>query len=461
MKRILIGLGSVAFCGGIAMLLMASRYESRIKPNTRVGIIDVGGLAPADAARKLRVWWETERRRELSLQVPNGRKAPYRASLTALGVRLDDMGSVAELPMDDFWGSAVRTISQNEGELKQFEPKLRVEESAVPAIDAYVKESIGEPRPARVLYENGQIKREPEVSGYSLDREGFLTALQEGLKGNGTVEIPIKEAPKRLPDEELDKISEVVSSFSTKFPAGQASRNTNLRLASGRINGTILMPGEVFSFNGVVGKRLASDGYRVAGVYRNGRHDVALAGGICQVSGTLYNAVLMANLKIRERTNHSMPVAYLPVGRDATVDYGTKDLKFENNTDHPIAIFSTYEPGRLTFGVLGQKEPGVEVKIVTAGHRSWGRGVKYVTDNSLPPGKTKVVEKGSSGHWVQTYRVVTKNGVEIKRENLGSSHYGGGVRIVARGPGAASGGEPSPERAGEEPADDGAEGFDG
>ncbi len=444
MKRFLIGLGCVVLAGAAGLVLMASRYESRIKPNTRVGIVDVGGMAPADAAKKLRLWWETERRREMTLEIPNSKVPPTRETLSRLGLRLDDMGSVGSLPMDDFWDSAARSIGQGDGAIAKYDPKLTLDESTLKSLDARVKTSIGEPRPARVRYQNGQILREPEVSGYSVDYDAFLSAVIEGMKGEGVVQVPIKEAPKSIPDEELAQITDVVSVFSTRFPAGQASRNTNLRLASGRIDGTLLMPGEVFSFNGVVGRRLAKDGYRIAGVYRNGKHDVALAGGICQVSGTLYNAALMANLKIRERTNHSMPVAYLPVGRDATVDYGTKDLKFENSTGHPIAVFSTFESGKLTFGILGKKEAGLEVKIVTSGHRSWGRGIKYVTDNSLAPGKTKTVEKGSSGHQIQTYRVVMKNGVEVSREHLGQSHYGGGVRIVARGPSAAASAAPPP-----------------
>ena len=442
MKRFLIGLGCVVASGAVGLVLMASRYESKIKPNTRVGIIDVGGLAPADAAKKLRVWWETERRRELSLEAPNGRSKPMSVMVAKLGVRLDDMASVSSLPMDDFWGSAARSIGQAEGERAEFEPKLTIDTKALDAVDGYVRDSIGEPRAARVKFVDGAVIREPEVSGYSLDRDAMLPAIQEALKADGKVTLPIKEAEKSISDEELAKIKEVVGEYSTRFPAGQASRNTNLRLASSRIDGTILMPGEVFSFNDVVGKRTVKDGYRIAGVYRNGRHDVALAGGICQVSGTLYNAVLLSNLKIKQRQNHSMPVAYLPVGRDATVDYGTIDLKFENNTDQPIAISSTFVTGKLTFRVLGTKDPTQTVKIVTQGHQSWSRGIKYVTDNSLPPGKTKVVEKGSSAHQVDTYRVVYKNGVEVSRENLGRSRYGGGVRIVARGPAAA--GAPAP-----------------
>lgn len=436
MKRFFVGFTFVAAGGAIALLLMASRYESKIRPGTRVGIVDVGGLVPADAAKKLRVWWESEKLREVSLTVKSGRKPPLKTTVSKLGVRLDDQGSVSELPMDDFWVSTARTLSQGEPISKKYEPKLKLDEAAAKRIDAYVKESVGDPKPATVSYKDGVIVRMPEVSGFSVDQESFLPAIIEGLRSDGNIQIPIQEAPKKIPDDVLATITDVISEYSTNFPRGQVSRNTNLRLASSKIDGKILMPGEVFSFNQTVGQRTIEDGYKLAGIYRNGKHDIGLAGGICQVSGTLYNAALLANLKIKERRNHSMPVAYLPVGRDATVDYGSADLKFINSTDHPIAIYSKFVTGRLTFGVLGKKEPGLQVKLATTDHKSWSRGVQYVVDKNLSPGKTKVVEKGSSGHSINVYRIVLKNGVEVAREFLGHSKYAGGVRIVARGPAA-------------------------
>lgn len=434
MKRVLIGLGSVTALTAVSLVLMASNYERKIRPNTRVGMVEVGGLVPADAAKKLRLWWETERRREVSLQVANGKNPPMKQMLTRLGLRLDDMASVAELPMDDFWDSAARTIGQGEPEATAFEPVFTWDEKDLAKLDEYVKSSIGELRRARARWIGGRVQIEPEVSGYAVDREAFRTALLEGMGNEEPIQIPLAEAPKTVPDEELAKITEIASEFSTSFPRSQTSRNTNLRIAASAIDGYVLSPGEVFSFNEVVGKRTAEAGYKVAGIYRNGRHDVGLAGGICQVSTTLYNAVLFSNLKIVSRRNHSMPVAYVPIGRDATVDYGSIDFKFENDTDQPIAISSSWEPGKLTFRVLGKKDPTLEVKLVPSGRRSWGRGVKTVVDRSLPPGKTKVIEKGSAGHAVNMTRIVYKNGVEVKREALGQSHYGGGVRIIAKGP---------------------------
>jgi vancomycin resistance protein YoaR len=142
---------------------------------------------------------------------------------------------------------------------------------------------------------------------------------------------------------------------------------------------------------------------------------------------------LLANLKIVKRQNHSMPVAYVPVGRDATVDYGVIDLVLENNYDTPIAITSEYKPGRLIFRVLGTKDPNLSVKLVTEGHKTWETGMDTVVDRTLAPGRKKVVEKGSRGHSIQTYRLVYSGDKLVARESLGKSFYKGAKRIVAIG----------------------------
>lgn len=455
MKKVLWGLLGIILVAAGSLAIMAFRFQEVIKPNTYVGIVYVGGLSREEAAKKLRIWWESEKMREMTVRVENSRTSPMTLRLSRLGVKLDDQASVAELPMDSFTDSTTRSIQGSNEPRKQYEVKFTKIAGDYKVLQDYVKSAIGDPRPARVKFEAGQIIREPEVGGYALDETKLSDAVLSALQGQGEVTLPITEASKQIPDDQLAQISDVMAEFSTRFPTSQVSRCSNLKLAASKLNGTIIMPGETFSFNGTVGQRTLKAGFKLAGVYSNGRHDTGIGGGICQVSTTLYNAVLFSNLKVVERTNHSMPVAYVPVGRDATVDWGTKDFRFENTTGAPIAISSEYQPGKLTFRILGKKDPTLEVKIVSEGHRSWGRGVKYVHDGSLAPGKTKVVEKGSSGHAVQTYRLVYKNGALVERQPLGTSHYGGGVRIIARNEkatpaaaGAASG-SPSPADGGE------------
>lgn len=441
MKRLLI-IAALSVGGATGCLtITAYRYEPRVAPTVRIGSVPVGGLTLAEARKKLRTWWEYQKVKPIEAALAEGRGKPLEITPSKAGCALDDVASTSPLPVEDFWGATRRLFGQGSETGSSFPIVLRATGQVNPALTAYVRESLGGRKPARVTYREGQIVREPEVAEYELDTEGLVKGIAEAIESSGLVYLPLRESAKSVPDEELDKIVDVIAEYSTKFPSRQTSRNANLRIASSKIDGTVLMPGETFSFNGVVGKRTIEDGYKLAGVYKNGKHDLGLGGGICQVSGTLYNSALLANLPIVQRSNHSMPVPYLPVGRDATVDYGTLDLRFKNPYKFPIAISSTFQPGKLTFRVLGVKDPGLEVKVTTTDLKSWSRGVQYVDDPSLPAGKQKVIEKGSSGHSVTTWRIVSRNGVEVTREILSRSRYVGGVRIVARNPADASGGE--------------------
>lgn len=445
MKKFLITLLVAVAATCVAVGVMAFKFEPRIVPNTTVGVVPVGGLTKEEAAKKLRVWWESAKRSNVVLtsKLLNGRPLEYKVS--ELGIRLDDAASVANLPMDDMWERAKAAVSSEAPPANRFDMVFRIRDDALPRLREDIEELVGGRRPARVYYRNGVFERVPEVVGFTLDEEAFKKRLPAALTAGEPIEIPLIESEKKVPDDQLELISEVVSEFSTRFPVRQTSRNANLKAASQKIDGIVLAPGEKFSFNGAVGRRTLKNGFRVAGVYRNGRHDQGVGGGICQVSSTLYNAALYANLKIVRRQNHSMPVPYLPVGRDATVNYGAIDLVFENNYDTPIAISAAYAPGKLTFRILGKKDPSLSVKIKNEGHRSWNPGSKVIVDKTLPPGKTKVVEKGSLGHSVKTYRLVYRDGQLVKKEYLGQSYYKGGVRITARGAKPAAPGTASPE----------------
>lgn len=431
MKKVLIG-GLVALgLVGVGLTVTASRFVPTIRPNTHIGIVPVGGLTKEDAAKKLRVWWESERTKELKLTSKLIKNPLPPMTPGKLGITIDDAASVDQCELSDFWGAAQSTVTGTDFEKQQLDVRFKTGKGNLDSLKKTVKNAIGNPRPAKVHFRAGAIHREPEVTSFELDETALSEAVVTALAGEGVVDIPLKEAPKKLPDEELAKISDVVAEFSTKFPAYQAARNTNIRLASTKLDGQILMPGEQLSFNGTVGRRTVQAGYKVAPVLVNGRHDTGIGGGICQVSSTLYNASLLADIKIVKRSNHSLPSTYVPVGRDATVDYGTLDFVIENNHPTPIAISSVYENGKITFRVLGQKTPSKEVKIVTSGYSSWGNGVKTVVDRSLPPGTSRVIEKGSAGRAITTYRVVYENGVEVRRDVLGRSIYRGSPRIIA------------------------------
>lgn len=194
---------------------------------------------------------------------------------------------------------------------------------------------------------------------------------------------------------------DLLATFSTKYAASNTNRTTNLRLAANKINGYVLLPDEVFSYNNVVGERTIAAGYKDAAIYQNGEVVQGLGGGICQISTTLYNATLFANLEMVELHNHQFVPSYVGAGRDATVVYGVKDFKFKNTRKHAIKITCSVSGGVATFNIWGYKED-TEYDVSV-----------YATVNS----RTSTYIKSS------TYRTVKLNGQVIKNENVINSTY--------------------------------------
>lgn len=194
---------------------------------------------------------------------------------------------------------------------------------------------------------------------------------------------------------------DLISEFSTKYSQSQKDRTTNLKLAAEKINGTVIMPGEVFSYNTVVGKRTIDAGYKEAKIYVNGEVVDGLGGGICQVSSTLYNAVLYANLEIVERRNHQFVPSYAGAGLDATVVYGSIDFQFKNTRNYPIKIQCSVDRGICNFQIYGLKEETeYEVNV-------WA--------NVISRSKTAIKSK--------TYRQLKLNGEVVSTQLLSSDTY--------------------------------------
>ena len=167
--------------------------------------------------------------------------------------------------------------------------------------------------------------------------------------------VKITKAKTTVKDLGTKAFPDRISIFTTKYDASNRNRSTNLELAASKINGTVVMPGEVFSYNKTVGKRTVEAGYKEAAGFSGGRVVPMLGGGICQVSSTLYDAVLYANLGIVERHNHMFQVAYIDTGKDATVVYGSLDFKFENTRKYPIMLQASARSGLLQIKVYGKK----------------------------------------------------------------------------------------------------------
>lgn len=311
-------------------------------------------------------------------------------------------------------------------------------ESAEPEeinIDKIYSEIYKEPQDAYFIEEPFQIIAESD----GIDLEKSLDEVKADIsiekKDEYRFALKISKPEKTIKDLGAEAFPYTISKFSTRYDASNIDRSNNLKISANKINGTVLMPGESFSFNKVVGKRTIEDGYRNAKIYQNGQVVDGLAGGICQVSSTLYNAVLMANLQINERRNHSFKTSYLAAGKDATVVYGVKDLKFTNSRTYPIKINVTVENGVIEFSVNGiQEEQEYEIKILPVITQTIPYATEEIIDSTLAPGSRVVVQKGSSGCKVTTYKETRLNGTVVSKEIISNDTYSALKSIVRVGP---------------------------
>ena len=216
-------------------------------------------------------------------------------------------------------------------------------------------------------------------------------------------EIPLKYTAPSVTTNMIgtEAFPDLLAKFSTNYNARDTDRTTNLRLAAEKINGTVLMPGETFSYNTVVGERTIAAGYKEAAMYQNGEVVDGLGGGICQISTTLYNAVLYSNLEIVERRNHQFVPSYAKAGRDATVVYGSIDFKFKNTRNYPVKILCTVSGGVAKCEIYGLKEnPDYDVEITSRVTETTGTSIKS-----------------------ETYKTVRQNGQVISSERINKDTY--------------------------------------
>ncbi len=195
-----------------------------------------------------------------------------------------------------------------------------------------------------------------DVTGIDFDQEKMQDQINENpYSEEYVIDLDYTKADVTVKDLGKEAFPDLLGSFSTKYATSNKDRTTNLRLAAGKIDGTVVMPGEIFSYNKVVGKRTIAAGYKEAAIYQDGEVTNGLGGGICQISTTLYNAVIEAGMLIEQRRNHMFVPSYADAGKDATVVWGSIDFKFENRRDYPIKIETSVRDGIARVSIYGLK----------------------------------------------------------------------------------------------------------
>lgn len=298
-----------------------------------------------------------------------------------------------------------------------------------------------EPRSARLVpAPDGSIQVINEVIGYRLDRAAAADAIRRAILTMAVdrrVRLPVSTIRPKLTADEIASWPElgIMSRFATPFDPQNLERTYNLKLSTNSMNGYILLPGEVFSFNGVVGPRIPARGYKEADVIVRAKLVPDYGGGVCQVSSTLYNAVLRADLEVIERRNHSLVLNYIEPGTDATVSYGYLDFRFRNNTRDPVVIGAWVFDNSVEVALFGRVQPGKNVEIKTEVLQKVDPPVEYLEDPTLPAGQ-KVVERwGAPDLLVETFKIVTQDGEVVREQLVSRDRYISAPRIIRVGTG--------------------------
>ena len=240
------------------------------------------------------------------------------------------------------------------------------------------------------------------------------------------ITIPLKITTPNITTNQIgtEAFPDLLATYTTTFATSNTNRATNIRLATKKINGYVLLPGEQFSYNTVVGQRTTAAGFKEAGVYVNGKVETGVGGGICQVSSTLYNSVLRANLEIIKRSNHTFATGYVPLSTDATVSWGGPEFIFKNSRKYPIKIVASVNGGRIKVDVYGHKEDiEYEVIIKSETLQTIPMKTEYRTNTSLPAGTSKTIQKGHGGYKSRAYRILKLNGQVVSTQLLSTDTY--------------------------------------
>lgn len=273
----------------------------------------------------------------------------------------------------------------------------------------------------------------PEVEGISFDLESAKAILAED-KEEYVIKLTITKPKVTLSQIGDEAFPDRLSIYTTRYDSSNVDRSTNLMIACKKINGKVILPGETFSYNKALGERTAKAGYRNGKIYAGGEVVDGLGGGICQISSTLYNAVLEGNLEVLERRNHQFTTAYIPVGRDATVVYGVTDFRFKNTRKYPVRISASARNGIATVAIYGIKEAeeytfSFSTKVLS----TVAPTVRYKEDSSLPVGTEKVEQKGANGQKTETYITKKLNGKVISTRLLSRDTYDPMPTIILKG----------------------------
>lgn len=414
---------------------MAHQVGETIVPGVKIENIPVGGLTRDEALKRLET--HLTQNKLATLQVVASNKT-WNFKLAQIDVEFCYQDAVNNALSIGRSGSMVkRGLQALKIQYQNVNLPLSVkfnQEKLKQLLTSINQEYESKPRDAKLIYNDGKMEVIPEKKGRRINIEATLEKIvamdYKDLQEPVTAVMEVIEPEITAVD--YAEINGVLGECETKIHSSDNNRLQNIKLAAEKIHGTLLKPGETFSFNEQVGKRNSETGYKKAPVIANQTVANGIGGGICQVATTLYNAVLLAGMQIKERHPHSVPVNYVTPGLDATVAYGYKDLVFKNNLSHNVYITTVLNGNKsLNIKVLGNLDDKKGcVKLLAQVNEIPPNEVVKKT-STLQSGERVIKRFGRPGYRVTVYRII-ENG-KVTKEQISQDYYPPLQRIILEG----------------------------
>ena len=451
-KTLSMCLAATLLAVGIGFLSPAYVMADTLPDGIYVGDYNLGGLTEEEAGQKIQSLVNEMENQKITLVVEG---QPVDTTAKDLGFHWSNPEAVAQAASSWQGGNLIKRYL-NKKDIEH-NPVIIPLETALDdgKLAAFVSEkcapAVADPQNASIVRQNGAFTVTPSVIGKTVDVEATKQALNQalanGLKDPVSVNAVVAEVNPAITTEDLSTIQDVLGTFTTDFSSSGASRSTNLKVGSSKINGHVLMPGETLSGYELMHPFTVSNGYATAAAYENGQVVDSVGGGVCQIATTLYNAALRAELEISQRQNHSMVVGYVKPSQDAAIAGTYKDIKFTNNYSTPIYV-EGYTSGRsLTFTIYGKEtRPGNRTfEFISETLSVTDPGApKEVVDPAMAPGARKQVQSAHKGIKSRLWKVVYVDGVEQSREILHTDTYNASKAIIKIGPLAPAAVDPVP-----------------
>lgn len=436
---IVLAIALVAAVGAMALAVGARGFASsdRLAPNIRIAEIPVGGLSRAEAISNLQTEWLPQLPPQMG--IAHGGKT-YSFTREELGARAEIEQAVDQAMRLGREGGLIQQVSDRITLMRTgvaVPVTITVDQDALASRIRDIAAKVNrEARNARIQINSaGGVDVVPGATGLKVDQAASAAAVATALQDPtaATAQLVVTETQPKVKSSDLAHLEVVLGRFSTSYNAGKVDRTHNLNLAIDAVNGTVVMPGAEFSANSAIGPRNESRGFREAPIFVNGEITPSTGGGICQIATTIYNAALLAGLTMVERHHHSMPVAYAEAGRDATLYWGSLDLRFRNSTGAPIVLLASSSGSQVHVSIVGKRDARKRVRIVRDNVTQIPFETEEKPEPTLPVGKKKVEEKGRNGIRVTVSRVTVQDDGTEKREVLHTDVYKPYKQVVLAG----------------------------